>query len=120
MFGSMFLYNLEATKKFTNQTEAIIFHHGMYDNSIIAPIIGVGLKKKEFSATVHKRFGLDYNLVLQYTKSLPQGLYFCARTELSQGDLFSSSSFNQQNTLSVDYYYDQTIRARAGVTHVTG
>ena len=46
MFGSLFLYNLEAIKKFDHETEAIIYHHGMYDNNILAPIFGVGGRKK--------------------------------------------------------------------------
>jgi len=57
----------------------------MYDNSIIAPIIGIGFKGKEVSATLHRRFGLDYNMVLQYTKNLPKGLFLCAKSEISQG-----------------------------------
>ena len=59
----------------------------MYDNSIVAPIVGVGFKGKEVSATIHRRFGLDYNMVLQYTKSLPKGLFLCAKGEFSQGEL---------------------------------
>jgi hypothetical protein len=79
MFGSLFLYNIEAIKTFDHETEAIFYHHGMYDNNIVAPIIGVGWRKREFSSTLHRRFGLDYNAVLQYTKSLPHGFYGCAR-----------------------------------------
>jgi len=46
MFGSLFLYNLEAIKKLDHQTEVIFYHHGMYDNNIVAPIFGIGGRKR--------------------------------------------------------------------------
>lgn len=85
MFGSVLLYNFEAVKKINKDTEVILFHHGMYDNKVVAPIIGVGGRKREFSATFHSRLGLDYNAVLQYSKPLSYGFYICARTELAIG-----------------------------------
>lgn len=80
MCGTVLLYNLEAIKKIDHDTEAIIYQHGMYDNVVVAPILGVGIKKKDISATLHRRFGLDYNAIVQYTRPLPKGLYLCFKT----------------------------------------
>ena len=46
MFGSLFLYNLEVIKKISNDTEFILYHHGMYDNKVVAPIFGIGGRKR--------------------------------------------------------------------------
>lgn len=85
MFGSVFLYNLEAIKKLSNDTEVILYHHGLYDNTVIAPIFGIGGHKRQFSATFHRRLGLDYNALLQYSKPLSNGFYMCLRNELTMG-----------------------------------
>ena len=92
----------------------------MYDSNMISPLIGIGGRKKEFSATIHRRFGLDYNSVLQYTKPLPHNLYLIARTEISVGENIDPTSMSQKNSLTLDYYFDKTIKARAGVSYTTG
>jgi hypothetical protein len=79
MFGLVFLYNLEAVKRINGDTYIMLYHHGMYDNKVVAPIFGIGGRMSWFSATLHRRLGLDYNAVFSYSKPSRYGLYIYSR-----------------------------------------
>jgi hypothetical protein len=111
----MLLYNVELMKKIDSNTEALVYHSGTYDNNAFAPIFGIGGRKKQYSATFHKRFGVDYNAVLQYSKPLPNNIFLTARTEIALPESFDFSTMVQINSLTLDYLFKENIKVRAGV-----
>jgi hypothetical protein len=52
----------------------------MYDNMKISKNFGIGIKKNSLSATLHSRYGLDFNATIQYTRTLPKGLFLTIKT----------------------------------------
>jgi len=58
----------------------MVFHQGMYDNVMESPIVGVGIRRKNLSATLHKRFYASYNAVLEYVHPLRNDLLLAMKT----------------------------------------